>query len=81
MQKAMSDYFLNGAERSPRHLENIHREEQMKEVAANTERILSRPQTTSGVLQIRKSAAESKHVGPPSMSSLYQGNASFLDYK
>lgn len=44
-------------------------------------KMITKPENQSSVLSIRKQMSSRGMQGPPSMSSVYQGQASFLDYK
>lgn len=75
MEKQLHDFFIADRYHSPTNLEDIHRNEIMKEAIDNARKLQSRPGTTTGssVLAIRKQSSRSKLKGPPSMQSLYHG--------
>ena len=81
MRKGLHDFFIAEQYHSPSTLEDIHRREQ--ETLDKARVLAQRPQTgpSNSVLAIRKQASLSKMKGPPSMQSLYHGQATFLDYK
>jgi hypothetical protein len=81
MKRPLEGFFSNAVEISPRNLEEKHREEAKKQAINNLLRIQTSIIQTPGVLSFRKAYRIGKSKGPPTMQSLFAGQASYLDYK
>ncbi len=79
----MHSLFTDKREESPEGLEEKHRQEAREIEIYNIMRMQSSMNNAPGVLSFRKAQrlGATQANGPPTMQSLYDGRATFLDYK